>query len=102
MIERPTYTAQQQEEIKEVYAMEGWNHIITPVFDSIRQTESDLINFEFERNENGRYTGKSISNYERKQLELVVMKIFKDILSNPILSDNIESEEIFENTSRDF
>lgn len=92
-------TEEQHNEVLETRKTEGWRHIIEPIVVSIDLTEKALINWEWVRGENGEVTNKSVLEYEKKQMELHLMKAFLAFVeNNDIIQD--EDREIFDNTSK--
>lgn len=100
MMAIPTVTAEQKDEIKEVTTMPGWQHIVEPIIVSIDLKEKELVNWTFERNDDGQITQKSIVQYEKTQIQLVLLKEFLAFVQEGGILFEEDDREVFEDTSK--
>ena len=82
MIIRPTITEEQQKDILALKEYPGWETLMTPIKEEIISREDIILNYSFERGEDGVVSQKSIISYERIQSELNLLGNFLSFLEN--------------------
>lgn len=92
-------TEREREDVKEMKAMDGWQHVLRSVTENINMAEKALLYWEWEHDNNGQVSTKSVNEYERKQMELRLLEAFVAFLQNDDIIEE-EDREIFDNTSK--
>ena len=96
MIEIPRLTPEQHEELQEIRAMLGWQHVIDPIKVAIQVKQSSLVNFTWNVEDGGEFNKKSIIEYKAIQTELMDLKQFLSYLEDNDIMEEAESTEVFD------
>lgn len=96
MINLQILSPTEQEELKELRVLAGWQHITEPIKTSIRLKRSALLFFVFDRDKEGRVTNESLLKYENIQRELVLLEEFFAYLNDDVIIEEKTSGEVFQ------
>ena len=96
MIALPQLTVKERGELDELRELVGWKHLIEPIVISINLKESALLNFDFNRDEEGKIRQKSIFAYEETQKEIILLKEFLSFLETGGIIEEVKNYEVFE------
>ncbi len=95
MIKRPRLKAEQKKALEEMIQCEGWRIVKQMIEGSIDIGNIELINFDWEINEDGSYSRKAIENHKEKRQGISLLKLFLEFINNPLEYKEKESEDIY-------
>ncbi len=98
MIELPLLNDDQKKALNELQEFDGWKVVEETMDVSIRTADVELANWKFEYDDDGKIKQKGVLEFEKKQMEVRILKEFWYFLGNGVIIEKeVKTQDSYKN-----